>query len=416
MTLRKLTRDAALRRGRTARLPPALQPPPHLLTTLPAPFPHRLGADGAAPIGRRATAAGRAATRNRNRRAATARSGADSRAAPCGASVPAAGGAGVVLERASPNAAPSPPTPLVVDHAVPSFAVAFEHRLAHRAQGKACVPLQPGADAARPAIDVRFTGARASRYRADAKPGSQPAARSAAATAAARPMPDGISMAAWRWSRPTKGEPEVDLRCERSRVRIRATSAGQASSSQPSLPDVSGSWPPWRIAGTSRRSTARRPAQSASRHTGARRTATQRMRPSERVSSMTCVIRLIGFRGGLDPVGSSWRSGASFRSAAAAAMRSPPGTTAVVSRKTSASRRRSKRRGNARERGPRDAREPPSVPVRSRCGRVGASAPPARSRPATDTRGGRGWRPGGGESVSSCLRSRSAVVVRRCSG
>ena len=25
----------------------------------------------------------------------------------------------------------------------PSFAVAFEHRLAHRAQGKACVPLQP---------------------------------------------------------------------------------------------------------------------------------------------------------------------------------------------------------------------------------------------------------------------------------
>ena len=31
-----------------------------------------------------------------------------------------------------------------------------------------------GADGARPAIDVRFTGARASRYRADAKPGSQP--------------------------------------------------------------------------------------------------------------------------------------------------------------------------------------------------------------------------------------------------
>ena len=25
----------------------------------------------------------------------------------------------------------------------PSFAVAFEHRLAHRAQGEACVPLQP---------------------------------------------------------------------------------------------------------------------------------------------------------------------------------------------------------------------------------------------------------------------------------
>ena len=61
-----------------------------------------------------------------------------------------------------------------------------------------------GTDAARTAIDVRFIGARASRYRADAKPGSQPAARSAAATAAARPMPDGISRAAWRWSRPTR--------------------------------------------------------------------------------------------------------------------------------------------------------------------------------------------------------------------
>ena len=46
MTLRKLTRDAALRRGDGA---PATGAPAtsHLLTTLPAPFPHRLGADGA---------------------------------------------------------------------------------------------------------------------------------------------------------------------------------------------------------------------------------------------------------------------------------------------------------------------------------------------------------------------------------
>ena len=44
-----------------------------------------------------------------------------------------------------------------------------------------------------PAIGVRFTGARASRCSADAKPGSQPAAWSAASTAASRPGPDGIS-------------------------------------------------------------------------------------------------------------------------------------------------------------------------------------------------------------------------------
>ena len=99
----------------------------------------------------------------------------------------------------------SPPTPLVVDHAVPSFAVAFEHRLAHRAQGKAWVSLQLVQMPRGPAIDVRFTGARASRYRADAKPGSQPAARSAAATAAARPMPDGISRRAMPAQGPAHG-------------------------------------------------------------------------------------------------------------------------------------------------------------------------------------------------------------------
>ena len=45
----------------------------------------------------------------------------------------------------------------------------------------------------RPAIGGRFTGDRASRWRADPKSGNQPAARSAASTAASRPMPDGIS-------------------------------------------------------------------------------------------------------------------------------------------------------------------------------------------------------------------------------
>ena len=59
---------------------------------------------------------------------------------------------------------------------------------------------------------------------------------------------------------------------------------------------------------------------------------------------MSCVIRLLGFRGWLDPWGSSWRSGVSLRlgGAAEAAVLSPPGVTTVVSRKTSASRRRSK--------------------------------------------------------------------------
>ena len=76
------------------------------------------------------------------RTAARAFLGADSRAAPRGASARAAGGAAVVLERLADRGAgvlraagPSPTDPtspmrLVVDHARPSFAVAFEHRLA----------------------------------------------------------------------------------------------------------------------------------------------------------------------------------------------------------------------------------------------------------------------------------------------
>ena len=92
------------------------------------------------------------------------RSGADSRAAPCGASGRAAGGAAVVLERALSDSRRRGPTRGVATRIAvgpparahrrddasprrrscrPSFAVAFEHRLADRAQGKACVPLQP---------------------------------------------------------------------------------------------------------------------------------------------------------------------------------------------------------------------------------------------------------------------------------
>ena len=102
--------------------------------------------------------------RHRNRRAVTARSGADSRAAPRGASARAAGGAAVVLERLADRGAgvlraASRPASRLVQRPEPtgpdepdasrrrscrlSFAVAFEHRLAHRAQGEACVPLQP---------------------------------------------------------------------------------------------------------------------------------------------------------------------------------------------------------------------------------------------------------------------------------
>ena len=101
----------------------------------------------------------------RHRKIVGQRSGADSRAAPCGASVRAAGGAAVVLERLSDRGAGGSTRGVATRLAVgpparahrrdepdasprrrscrPSFAVAFEHRLAHRAQGKACVPLQP---------------------------------------------------------------------------------------------------------------------------------------------------------------------------------------------------------------------------------------------------------------------------------
>ena len=79
------------------------------------------------------------------------RPGADSRAAPCGASVPAAGGAGVVLERASPNAAPSPPTPLVPPHAPPPRPTTFVQKYTARAQ------LKPSG-APEPAFGARETG------------------------------------------------------------------------------------------------------------------------------------------------------------------------------------------------------------------------------------------------------------------
>ena len=76
---------------------------------------------------------------------------------------------------------------------------------------------------------------------------------------------------------------------------------------------------------------------------GARRTATTGgLRSGFR--RLSCVIRLRGGRRWLDPCGSSGRSRVSLRLGVAAvtAVLSPPGVTAVVSRKTSASRRRSK--------------------------------------------------------------------------
>ena len=75
----------------------------------------------------------------------------------------------------------------------------------------------------RPAIGVRFTGARASRCSADAKPGSEPVAWSAASTAAARPTPDGISRRAMArpGARPARGRPRAGS-SHRGRSRRRA--------------------------------------------------------------------------------------------------------------------------------------------------------------------------------------------------
>ncbi len=134
----------------------------------------------------------------RNRRTATAHPGADSRAAPRGASAGAAGGAAVVLERLADRGAgvlraasrpasrlvhrpestdaTSPMRPLVVDHAVrPSrLRSSTAWRTARRA--RRAFPCSRCRCRSRPAIGVRFTGARASRCRADAKTGSQPTA------------------------------------------------------------------------------------------------------------------------------------------------------------------------------------------------------------------------------------------------
>ena len=63
----------------------------------------------------------------------------------------------------------------------------------------------------RRAIGVRFTGDRASRWRADAKPGNQPAARSAASTAARRASPAGGADAV-RGPRSASGSPGPILR------------------------------------------------------------------------------------------------------------------------------------------------------------------------------------------------------------
>ena len=95
-------------------------------------------------------------------------------------------------------------------------------------------PLAAGADAVRgPAIGVRFTGARASRCRADAKPGSQPAARAAASTAAARAMPDGHLEAGDARPRdpptPRLTSPAPSVRVSRASVRRGAVDEGDAA-------------------------------------------------------------------------------------------------------------------------------------------------------------------------------------------
>ena len=104
-------------------------------------------------------------------------------------------------------------------------------------------------------------------------------------------------------------------------------------------------------------------------------------------------------RGRLDWGGSCGGSGSPRGLGDAVLTLSPPAATAVVSRKTSASRRRSKA---AWQRQPAAAsvafREPPGGAVRS--GRA-AAAGPTRRRPASGTRGGCAYRPGGGESASS---------------
>ena len=61
---------------------------------------------------------------------------------------------------------------------------------------------------------------------------------------------------------------------------------------------------------------------------------------------------------------------------------------------------------------PPDGRAVPYLTMRAFI--VGGSnnnARPAKSRPATDTRGGRACRPGGGGSVSSCLRFSPEPVI-----
>ena len=155
-------------------------------------------------MGRRATAAGRAATRNRNRRAATARSGADSRAAPCGASVPTAGGCGCRARTARRSrrrgSTRGVATRLAVGPAArahrrdehdasrrrscrPSFAVAFEHRLA-RPTAKP-VAARPIARAATTCRGMAWHGQRASR------PSSRCGRSSSTATPATSPPSKG---------------------------------------------------------------------------------------------------------------------------------------------------------------------------------------------------------------------------------
>ena len=179
-----------------------------------------MGIPGQQPGGRRSAPS--------YRRASYHTSGADSRAAPRGASARAAGGAAVVLEgladrgagvlraasrpasrlvhRPEPTDPTSPMRPLVVDQCRPSFAVAFEHRLVHRAQGRGVRPPAAGADAVR--------GPRsASGSLGLARPGAEPTRRPAASPPPApppRPRRRGRCLTASRGGRcPPRGPPTV---------------------------------------------------------------------------------------------------------------------------------------------------------------------------------------------------------------
>ena len=164
-----------------------------------------------------------------------------------------------------------------------------------------------------------------------------------------------------------------------------------------SLPGVSGSWPPSRIVGTSRRVDASSPSAICFSLYRSTPHSDHRMPSPERVSSMSCVIGLLGVRRWPDPCGSSGVRGSHV--ARGSRPRRPcsrlPGARPWCPGRPPRLAGARRRRGNASRRIPRGARELPSGAARCGCRRGGGSARPARRRRATDTRGGRACRPGG---------------------